>query len=60
MLTVHQDLAVIKALPPDDRGPILTEKVDATQQVISELARAGNYQTAELSIAYTYQWSPYA
>ena len=32
MLTVHQDLEVITALPPDDRGPILTEKVDAMQQ----------------------------
>jgi hypothetical protein len=59
MLTVHQDLAleVITALPPDDRGPILTEKVDAMQQVISDLALTGNDQTADLAVAYTYQRS---
>jgi hypothetical protein len=50
-------LEVIKALPPDDRGPILTEIVDAMQHVISELALTGNYHTADLAIAYTYQQS---
>ena len=37
-LRIGRDLEVIKALPPDDRAPILTEIVDAMQQVISELA----------------------
>ena len=56
-LKIGRDFEVIKALPPDDRGPILTEIVDAMQQVISELALTGNFQTADLAIAYTYQQS---
>jgi hypothetical protein len=56
-LKIGRDLEVIKAIPPDDRSPILTEKVDAMQQVISQLALTGNFQTADLAIAYTYQQS---
>jgi hypothetical protein len=56
-LRIGRDLALLKALPPDDRGPIRTEKVDAMQTVISELALTGNYETADLAIAYMYQQS---
>ncbi|HME77520.1 MAG TPA: hypothetical protein VKI00_18300 [Mycobacterium sp.] len=56
-LRIGRDLEVLKALPPDDRDPILTEKVDAMQHVISELALTGSYQTADLAIAYMYQQS---
>lgn len=56
-LRIGRDLEVLKALPPEDRDPILTEKVDAMQHVISELALTGNYQTADLAIAYMYQQS---
>jgi hypothetical protein len=56
-LRIGRDLDLLKALPPEHRAPILTEKVDALQRVISELALTGNYQTADLAIAYTYQQS---
>jgi hypothetical protein len=36
---------------------LLTEKVDAMQTAISELALTGNYETADLAIAYMYQQS---
>ena len=56
-LKIGRDFELLKAVPPDDRGPILTETVAAMQQVISELALTGNFQTADLAIAYTYQQS---
>jgi len=56
-LRLGRDLEVLKALPPEGRGPILTEKTDFMQRVISELALTGNYQTADLAIAYMYQQS---
>ena len=52
-LRIGRDLELLKALPPQDRNAILTEKVDAMQRVISELALTGNYKTADLAIAYT-------
>jgi hypothetical protein len=56
-LSVGRDLEVLKALPPDVRREVLTEKADAIDRVISELALTGNYQTADLAIAYAYQQS---
>ena len=56
-LRIGRDLEVLKALPPEDRRKILAEKADAVDKVISELALTGNYQTADLAIAYTYQQS---
>ena len=56
-LRIGRDLELLKAAPPDGRDKIITEKVDAMQKVISELALTGNYQTADLAIAYTYQQS---
>jgi len=56
-LRVGRDLEVLKALPPDVRREVLTEKADAIDRVISELALTGNYQTADLAIAYAYQQS---
>ena len=56
-LTIGRDLELLKALPPDDRRKILTEKADAMDRVISELALTGSYPTADLAIAYTYQQS---
>ncbi|HZN80394.1 MAG TPA: hypothetical protein VFC01_11995 [Mycobacterium sp.] len=56
-LRIGRDLELLKAVPPDGREKIVTEKIDAMQKVISELALTGNYQTADLAIAYTYQQS---
>jgi hypothetical protein len=56
-LRIGRDLEVLKALPREDRRKILTEKADAIDRVISELALTGNYQTADLAIAYAYQQS---
>jgi hypothetical protein len=56
-LRIGRDLELLKAVRPEDRDKIITEKVDAMQKVISELALTGNYQTADLAIAYTYQQS---
>ena len=56
-LRVGRDLEVLKALPPEIRREVLTEKADAIDRVISELALTGNYQTADLAIAYAYQQS---
>ena len=56
-LRVGRDLEVLKALPPDVRREVLTEKADAIDRVISELALTGNYQPADLAIAYAYQQS---
>ena len=56
-LRVGRDLEVLKALPPEVRREVLTEKADAIDRVISELALTGNYQTADLAIAYAYQQS---
>jgi hypothetical protein len=56
-LRVGRDLEVLKALPPEIRRGVLTEKADAIDRVISELALTGNYRTADLAIAYAYQQS---
>ena len=56
-LRIGRDLELLKAVPPKGRDKIITEKVDAMQKVISELALTGNYQTAHIAIAYTYQQS---
>jgi hypothetical protein len=56
-LRVGRDLEVLKALPPEIRREVLTEKTDAIDRVISELALTGNHQTADLAIAYAYQQS---
>jgi hypothetical protein len=56
-LRVGRDLEVLKALPPEVRREALTEKADAVDRVISELALTGNYQTADVAIAYAYQQS---
>ena len=37
-LRIGRDLDLLKAVPPDERYKIVTEKVDAMQRVISELA----------------------
>ncbi|HEY6647372.1 MAG TPA: hypothetical protein VI217_09810 [Mycobacterium sp.] len=56
-LRIGRDLDLMKAVHPDDRYKIVTEKVDAMQRVISELALTGNYEAAHIAIAYTYQQS---
>src|SRR5271156_7218759 len=56
-LRVGRDLEILKALPPEVRRDVLTDKADAIDRVISELALTGNYQTADLAIAYAYQQS---
>ena len=56
-LRIGRDFELLKAVAPVDRDKILAEKVDTLQRVISELALTGNYQTADLAIAYTYQQS---
>ncbi len=56
-LSVGRDLEVLKALPPKARAEVLTDKDDTIARVISELALTGNYQTANLAIAYAYQQS---
>jgi tRNA nucleotidyltransferase/poly(A) polymerase len=56
-LRVGRDLEILKALPPEMRREVLTEKADAIDRVISDLALTGNYQTADLAIAYAYQQS---
>ena len=56
-LRIGRDLELLKAVPIDDRERILTETVPVMQQVISELALTGNYQVADLAIAYMYQQS---
>lgn len=56
-LRIGRDLEILKALPPEARREVLTEKAEAIDRVISELALTGNYQTANLAIAYAYQQS---
>jgi hypothetical protein len=56
-LRIGRDLELLKAVPPEGREKIVPEKVDAMQKVISELALTGNYKTADMAIAYTYQQS---
>src|ERR1700758_1280706 len=56
-LRIGRDLEILKLLPPDIRRGVLTEKAEAIDRVISELALTGNYQTADLAIAYAYQQS---
>ena len=56
-LRIGRDLELLKAVRPEDREKELAEKVPAMQQVISELALTGNYETADLAIAYLYQQS---
>lgn len=56
-LRIGRDLELLKAVPINDRERILTETVPVMQQVISELALTGNYQVADLAIAYMYQQS---
>jgi hypothetical protein len=56
-LRIGRDLEILKALPPDARREVLKEKAEAIDRVISELALTGNYQTADLAIAYAYQQS---
>ena len=56
-LRIGEDLELVKAVAPEDRRKILAEKVDAMQRVLSELVLTGNYQAADLAIAYTYQQS---
>ena len=56
-LSVGRDLEVLKALPPEIRAELLTDIAEAIDRVISQLALTGNYQTADLAIAYAYQQS---
>lgn len=56
-LRIGEDLELVKAVAPEDRDVILAEKVDAMQRVLSELVLTGNFQAADLAIAYTYQQS---
>ena len=56
-LRIGRDLEVLKALPPEVAREVLGAKADAVDKVISELALTGNYQTADLAIAYAYQQS---
>ena len=56
-LRIGEDLELVKAVAPEDRDKIVAEKVDAMQKVLSELVLTGNYQTADLAVAYTYQQS---
>ena len=54
-LRIGRDMELLKAVPPDAREKLLTETIPAMQRVISELALTGNYQTADVAIAYMYQ-----
>jgi hypothetical protein len=54
---IGRDLELFKALPPDLRREVMTDKAEAIDRVISQLALTGNYQTADLAIAYAYQQS---
>jgi Ubiquitin binding region len=56
-LRIGRDLEILKALPPEVRREVLTEKAEAIDRVISELALTGNFKTADLAIAYAYQQS---
>jgi hypothetical protein len=56
-LSIGRDLELLKALPPELRREVMTEKAEAIDRVISQLALTGNYQTADLAIAYAYQQS---
>ncbi|WP_374025436.1 hypothetical protein [Mycobacterium sp. HNNTM2301] len=56
-LRIGRDLEILKPLPPEVRREVLTEKAEAIDRVISELALTGNYRTADLAIAYAYQQS---
>jgi type II secretory pathway component PulM len=56
-LSIGRDLELLKALPPDLRKEVMKEKAEAIDRVISQLALTGNYQTANLAIAYAYQQS---
>ena len=56
-LRIGEDLELVKAVAPEDRDKIIAEKADAMQRVLSELVLTGDYQTADLAIAYTYQQS---
>jgi hypothetical protein len=56
-LRIGRDLEILKALPPETRREVLTEKADAVDRVISELALTGNFRTADCAIAYAYQQS---
>lgn len=56
-LRIGRDLEILKALPPEHRREVLTDKAEAVDRVISELALTGNFKTADLAIAYAYQQS---
>jgi type II secretory pathway component PulM len=56
-LSIGRDLELLKALPPDLRKEVMKDKAEAIDKVISQLALTGNYQTANLAIAYAYQQS---
>src|SRR6201993_1742535 len=56
-LRIGRGLGILKGLPPENRREVLTEKAEAIDRVISELALTGNYRTADLAIAYAYQQS---
>jgi type II secretory pathway component PulM len=56
-LSIGRDLELLKALPPDLRKEVMKDKAEAIDRVISQLALTGNYQTANLAIAYAYQQS---
>jgi type II secretory pathway component PulM len=56
-LSIGRELELLKALPPDLRKEVMKEKAEAIDRVISQLALTGNYQTANLAIAYAYQQS---
>jgi type II secretory pathway component PulM len=56
-LSIGRDLELLKALPPDLRKEVMKEKAEAIDRVISQLALTGNYQTANLAIAYAYKQS---
>jgi type II secretory pathway component PulM len=56
-LSIGRDLELLKALPPNLRKKVMKEKAEAIDRVISQLALTGNYQTANLAIAYAYQQS---
>ncbi|MEE6136535.1 hypothetical protein SKC41_09330 [Mycobacterium sp. 050128] len=56
-LRIGRDLEIVKALPPEVRREVLVDKADAIDRVISELAVTGNFQTADIAIAYAYQQS---
>jgi type II secretory pathway component PulM len=56
-LSIGRDLELLKALPPNLRKEVMKDKAEAIDRVISQLALTGNYQTANLAIAYAYQQS---